>query len=82
MNVQNMVWFYLNVLNEMDFSKDILTATLPYDHTGRYTHPGHGAAAYVYLDEKQVAEFVNENLNPYTTDISAKDITVGHYEDK
>lgn len=82
MNVQNMVWFYLNVLNEMDFSKDILTATLPYDHTGRYTHPGHGAAAYVYLNEAQVAEFVNENLNPYTTDISAKDITVGHYEDK
>lgn len=85
MNVQNMVWFYLNVLNEMDFGTDIITDTLPYDHTGHYTYvysDGRtSTAAYVYLDEGQIAEFVNQYLNPYTTDISEKDVIVGHYED-
>lgn len=85
MNVQNMVWFYLNVLNEMDFSTDIITDTLPYDHTGYYTYvysDGRtSTAAYVYLKESTVVEFVNQYLNPYTTDISEKDVKVGHFED-
>ena len=81
MNVQEMVWFYLNVANQMNLEEDISSGTLPYATTGYYRAPkGKVDVAYVYLDPEQVVEFVNENLNPFTEDLTVDDVHIIHRE--
>lgn len=76
MTVQEMVWFYLNVVNGLNFDENVHSDTLPYASTGYYNN-----VAYVYLDPKQVVEFVNEYLNPYVEDITESDVHIPHYKD-
>lgn len=82
MKVQEMLWFYLNVADEMNFSADMTSGTLPCASTGMYTAPGmQYAAAYVYLDAQEVVDYVNETINPFTTDLTTGDVHIIHRED-
>ncbi|MBQ7491463.1 MAG: LCP family protein [Clostridia bacterium] len=76
MTVQEMVWFYLNVVKSLDFDEDVHCDTLPYSSTGYYN-----SVSYVYLSPAQVVEFVNEYLNPYVDDITEDDVHIPHYKD-
>ncbi|MBR5390189.1 MAG: LCP family protein [Clostridia bacterium] len=76
MTVQEMVWFYLNVVNGLNFDEDVHCDTMPYASTGYYNK-----VSYVYLNPAQVVEFVNEYLNPYTEDITEDDVHIPHYKD-
>lgn len=77
MSVKDMVWFYLNVAAKLNFGEDVASDTLPYASTGYYNK-----AAYVYLDPQEVVDFVNANLNPYTTPITLSDVNIPHLEDE
>ncbi len=76
MTVREMVWFYTNVAVNLNFEEDVHSDTLPYASTGYYK-----SVAYVYLDPQQVVDFVNEYLNPYTTDITTDDVNIPHLKD-
>ena len=76
MSVQNMVWFFLNVVAKMDFENNLTTDTLPYASVGYYKKN-----SYIYLDPQQIVDYVNANLNPYTTDITVDDVRIPHLED-
>lgn len=79
MSVQNMVWFLTNVVTKLDFAEDVTSDTLPYYTTGYWTNPNatkYKTQSYVYLDAQQIVEYVNENLNPYTTDITADELNI------
>lgn len=79
MGVQDMVWFLTNVAAKMDFDEDLTSDTLPYDTTGYWTNPNatsYKTQSYVYLDPQQVVDYVNEHLNPYTTDITTDDLNI------
>lgn len=79
MSVQDMVWYVANVAAKLDFDEDVTSDTLPYATTGYWTNPNakrYKTQSYVYLDPEQIAEYVNENLNPYTTDISPDELNI------
>ena len=79
MSVQDMVWYFTNVVSKLDFDEDVTSDTLPYATTGYWTNPNadrYKTQSYVYLDPEQIAEYVNENLNPYTTDISPDELNI------
>lgn len=79
MSVQDMVWYVTNVAVKLDFDEDVTSDTLPYATTGYWTNPNanrYKTQSYVYLDPQQIAEYVNENLNPYTTDISPDELNI------
>lgn len=79
MSVQDMVWYVANVAAKLDFDEDVTSDTLPYATTGYWTNPNanrYKTQSYVYLDPQQIAEYVNENLNPYTTDISPDELNI------
>jgi len=79
MTVQEMVWYFTNVVADLDFDNDLTSDTLPYDTTDYWTNPNanrYKTQSYVYLDPEQIAEYVNENLNPYTTDISPDELNI------
>ena len=76
MPARDMIWFYINVLDKLDLSEDVSTATLPYTHTGYYK-----SQDYVYLDAAGIVELVNDTVNPYTTDITEEDLRIVCRED-
>ena len=79
MSVQNMVWFLTNVAAKMNFDEDLTSDTLPYYTTGYWTNPNaqkYKTQSYVYLDAQQVTAYVNQYLNPYTTDITEEDLNI------
>jgi len=79
MSVQNMVWFLTNVATKMNFDEDLISDTLPYYTTGYWTNPNatkYKTQSYVYLDAEQVLEYVNQYLNPYTTDIAVEELNI------
>ena len=79
MSVQNMLWFFTNVVTGLDFDEDVTSDTLPYYTTGYWTNPNaerYGTQSYVYLDPQQIVEYVNANINPYTTDITVDDVNI------
>ena len=79
MSVQDMVWYFTNVVAKMDFDEDLTSDTLPYDTTGYWTNPNankYKTQSYVYLDPEQIVEYVNEHINPYTTDITVDDLNI------
>ncbi|MBQ4578269.1 MAG: LCP family protein [Clostridia bacterium] len=83
MSVQDMVWFFLNVAAKMDFDEGMSTDTLPYASVGYWTNPNaqkYKTQSYVYLDPQQIVDYVNANLNPYTTDITTDDVRIPHLE--
>ena len=79
MSVQEMVWYFTNVVTELNFDEDVTSDTLPYYTTGYWTNPNakkYKTQSYVYLDADQIAEYVNANINPYTTDITPDDLHI------
>jgi len=84
MSVQDMVWYFTNVVSKLDFDEDVTSDTLPYATTGYWTNPNanrYKRQSYVYLDPDQIVEYVNEHLNPYTTDITADELNIPHWID-
>ncbi len=83
LTVQEMVWFYLNVVTDLDFDADVSSDTLPYDTLGYWKNPNsqYKAQSYVYLDPQQIVDYVNANLNPYTTDLSVDDVNIPRWMD-
>lgn len=77
MPVKDMIWFFINVATTMDFDNDLVFDVLPGTTTGRYN-----GQDYVYLDPQQTADYINANINPYTTDIDVDDLNIIHLEDK
>jgi len=79
MSVQNMAWFLTNVASKLDFAEDVTSDTMPYYTTGYWTNPNakkYKTQSYVYLDAEQVTEYVNQYLNPYTTDIAPDELNI------
>ncbi len=83
LTVQEMVWYFLNVVRDLDFDEDVSSDTLPYDTTGYWKNPNanYGAQSYVYLDPQQIVDYVNANLNPYTTDLTVDDVNIPRWMD-
>ncbi|MBR5537447.1 MAG: LCP family protein [Clostridia bacterium] len=84
MSVQDMVWYFTNVVSKLDFDEDVTSDTLPYAKTGYWTNENanrYKRQSYVYLDPEQIVEYVNENLNPYTTDITTDELNIPHWID-
>ena len=64
---------------KLDFAEDVTSDTLPYATTGYWTNPNakkYATQSYVYLNPQQVVDYVNENLNPYTTDLTVDDVHI------
>lgn len=79
LTIQEMVWYLTNVAAKLDFAEDVTSDTLPYATTGYWTNPNatkYATQSYVYLDPQQVVDYVNENLNPYTTDLTVDDVHI------
>lgn len=79
MSVQEMVWYFTNVVVDLDFDEDVTSDTLPYYTTGYWTNPNakkHKTQSYVYLDAQQIVDYVNANINPYTTDLTVDDVHI------
>lgn len=64
MPVKDMIWFYINVVRTMDFDTGLTFETMPGTTVGKYN-----GQDYVYLDEQATLDYINEKINPYTTDI-------------
>ena len=71
MPVKDMIWFFINVATTMDFDTGLVFDVMPGTTTGRYN-----GQDYVYLDAEQTAEYINANINPYTTDIDPDDLNI------
>ena len=79
MSVQEMVWYFTHVVAELDFDEDVTSDTLPYYTTGYWTNPNakkYATQSYVYLDAQQIVDYVNANINPYTTDLTVDDVHI------
>ena len=79
MSVQEMVWYFTHVVTELDFDEDVTSDTLPYYTTGYWTNPNakkYATQSYVYLDAQQIVDYVNANINPYTTDLTVNDVHI------
>lgn len=76
MTVQEMIWFYVNAISGLNFDQDVVSDTIPYASTGYYKK-----LAYVYLDPQTVVDYVNQYLNPYTTDLTTADVNIPHLVD-
>ncbi len=75
MPVKDMIWFYVNVARTIDFDNDITFDTMPGTTTGKY-----GKQDYVYLDPQSTVDYINEKINPYTTDIDVDELNIIHLE--
>lgn len=71
MPVEDMLWFYNNVLTKMNLSEDIRFYTLPYTGTGKYQ-----GQDYVYIDEAAALELLNKTVNPFTTPLTSADVNI------
>ena len=79
MSVQEMVWYLTNVITDLDFDEDVTSDTLPHYTTGYWTNPNakkYATQSYVYLDAQQVVDYVNANINPFTTDLTVDDVHI------
>ena len=75
MPVKDMVWFYTNVVDEIDFDQNVHFYQMPVASTGNYK-----GLSYVYLDKTAVCELLNETVNPYNLDIEEEDLNIIHLE--
>lgn len=75
MPVKDMLWFYQNVVAEIDFDANVHFHAMPVEGTGTYK-----GLAYVYLDKPAVAELLNSTVNPYDKDIQEDDLNIIHLE--
>ncbi len=77
MPVKDMIWFYINVARTIDFENAITFDTMPGTTTGRYN-----GQDYVYLDPQSTLDYINEKINPYTTDIALEELNIIHLQDR
>ena len=75
MPVKDMLWFYQNVVAEIDFDANVHFHAMPVESTGTYK-----GLSYVYLDKQAVAELLNTTVNPYDMDIDPDDLNIIHLE--
>lgn len=75
MPVKDMIWFFLNVVTTMDFDTGLVFDTMPGTTVGKYN-----GGDYVYLDPQATVDYINEKINPYTTDISVDELNILHLE--
>ena len=75
MPVKDMIWFFLNVVTTMDFDTGLVFETMPGTTTGKYN-----GGDYVYLDPQSTLDYINQNINPYTTDLTLDDLNIIHLE--
>ncbi len=71
MPVKDMIWFFLNVATTMDFDTGLIFDVMPGTTTGKYN-----GGDYVYLDPQATVDYINEKINPYTTDISIDELNI------
>ena len=71
MPVKDMLWFYTNVVSEIDFDANVHFHAMPAEATGTYK-----GLSYVYLDKQAVADLLNETVNPYDQDIQASELNI------
>lgn len=76
MPVKDMIWFYINVARTMDFDNNLTFDALPGTTTGRYKKQD-----YVFLDPQSTLDYINEKINPFTTDIALSELNIIHLED-
>ena len=76
MPVEDMLWFYNNVLSKMNLGEDIDFYTLPYSGTGKYQ-----GQDYVYIDETAALELLNKTVNPFTTPLTSADVNILELKD-
>ena len=50
---------------------------MPGTTTGRYN-----GQDYVYLDPQSTLDYINEKINPYTTDIALEELNIIHLQDR
>ena len=77
LDVQEMLWFFTNVVSEMQFDTDLTMAPAPTLGTGKYL-----GQDYVYLDPAKVAEMVNTGINPYTRPLTEADLHIVNLKDQ
>lgn len=77
MDVQNMLWFYSNVVSKMDFGSDLIMTAAPTQGTGKYL-----GQHYVYLDPQGVVDTVNQGINPYTVPLIVEDLHIVNLKDE
>ncbi len=75
MPVKDMLWFYRNVVAEIDFDANVHFHAMPVESTGKYK-----GLSYVYLDSQAVADLLNQTVNPYDKDILPGDLNIIHLE--
>ena len=75
MPVKDMIWFFLNVATTMDFDTGLVFDVMPGTTTGKYN-----GGDYVYLDPQSTVDYINEKINPYTTDITVDELNIIHLE--
>ena len=76
MDVQNMLWFFTNVISKMDFGSDLFMTVAPTEGTGKYK-----GQDYVYLDPQGVVDTVNSGINPYTVPLIVEDLHIVNLRD-
>ena len=77
MDVQEMLWFFTNVVTKMEFSTDLVMTNAPVEGTGKYL-----GQDYVYLDAQGVVDTVNQGINPYTRDLTVEDLHIVNLKDQ
>lgn len=77
MDVQEMLWFFSNVVTKMNFSQDLVMTNAPIEGTGRYL-----GQDYVYLDPQGVVDTVNQGINPYTEKLIVEDLHIVNLKDE
>jgi len=77
MDVQEMIWFFTNVVVKMDFDTDLVMTNTPIQGTGKYL-----GQDYVYLDPQGVADTVNGGINPYTEPLIPEDLHIVNLKDE
>ena len=77
MPLDDMLYFYTDALRKMNLNENIHFYTIPWLGTGRYN-----GQDYVYIDEAGALELINKTINPYTTDLTEKDLYVQELYDK
>lgn len=75
LSLRDLQWFGRQLI-ELDPETDITLQTLPFVADGNYQGQN-----YLFLSPEDTVAFVNQTLNPYTTDITIEDVNIIRLED-
>jgi len=77
MPVKDMIWFYINVAREIDFDNAITFDTMPGTSPGTWK-----GLEYIYLSPRATVDYINQKINPFTTDLDLDDVHIISLVDK